>query len=303
MLFSTPILLSDTRNRYGVVEVQKNDSTKRKTESDMHLLRDYLEEVGETRDIELIPVKELDVHFGNFLLNVRKIKDGSQYGPSTMVGFMSSFNRYLRSKGISYQVNKNVEFQYSSVALRTKLSQLKALGLGAKLTNEENKELTEQDIEKLFQVGEVGLHKPDALINFLYISIMYVLGIKHRTELRNLNWGDIQMYVYDDGLEYLAHVKDHKSNRGSRDLVIPGIGLRNLKPKIYSNVNKLQCPVEAYKLYASKRPNSMADPHSPFFLAVSWKTPSADQEWFKAQPMGKNRLCSLIKNLIRKSRL
>lgn len=292
------ILFLDGQHKNEVIEATQSTNTKKKTEFDMHLLKNYLEEIGETRDIEFIPVKELDVHFGNFLLNVRKIKDGSQYGAASVVGFVSSFNRHLRGKGIPYQVNKCLEFQYSAAVLKTKTAQLRAVKV-----SKESKELSKPDIEKLFHIGELGLHRPDALINFLCVNIMYVLGVKNYNRLRNLKWGDIEMHLTKDGVQYLTHAKDHDSSPRSGDLIIAGSGLKNLKTKIYSHENKAECPVEAYKLYASKRPHSMAYPHNPFFLAVCARNPKDGQAWFKGQPMGVNTLRILMKNLRRKSKL
>ena len=283
----------------GIEGATRSESTQRKTKHDMELMKDYLKTVGENREMEAIPLNELDVHFGKFLLSVRK-QDGSLYGASSMMAFVASFNRYLRDKkGYPYQVTRGIEFKYSQSALNRKLTELKTLGLGVRKASEDNK-LNFSDVENLFQIGEIGLHNPKAVMKFLYVSIMCGLGIKHCAEMYRLKWGDIVFCVKDDGMEFLTHVKDVKPIMDSEtsDMIV----MSGTKPKIFGNTNKARCPIEAYKLYACKRPVSMNDPHSPFFLSVVAKHSEVGQAWYSNQGMGKNSAGSLLKELIRKSR-
>ena len=61
-------------------------------------------------------------------------------------------------------------------------------------------------------------------------------------------------------------------------------------------------PVQVYKAYKDKRPENMLKPDSPFYLAVNnFKTEgelkSEGPKWFKYQPMGVNKLNSLVKEM------
>ena len=54
-------------------------------------------------------------------------------------------------------------------------------------------------------------------------------------------------------------------------------------------------PVHVYKMYKEKRPPSMLEPDSSFHLSVNYlktETPASveGKNWFKAQPMGVNKL-------------
>ena len=284
----------------GLEAAPRSESTERKTKHAMQLLKDYLKIAGEKREMESIPLNELDVHFGKFLLSVRK-PAGSLYGASSMTGFVGSFNRYLRDKkGYLYQVTRGLDFKYTQSVLNRKMTELKALGLGVKKASEDSK-LNFSDVEKLFQMGEIGLHNPKAVINFLYIIIMCGLGIKHCTDMYRLKWGDIVLCVKDNGLEFLTHLKDVKLILRSETL--DKIVMSETKPKIFGNPSKARCPMEAYRLYASKRPVTMNDPQSPFFLSVVTKNPEVGQTWYNNQGMGKNLTGILMKELVRKSRL
>ena len=54
-------------------------------------------------------------------------------------------------------------------------------------------------------------------------------------------------------------------------------------------------PVKAYHLYASKRQEQMNSADSPFYLAVNYtKLAQSSKPWFKAAPMGINKLNSYM---------
>ena len=273
-----------------------SEYTERKTKTDMQLIKDYLLAVGETRGVETIPLKELDIHFGKFLLNVRK-QDGSRYGASSLHAIVASFNRYLGDKRNQYRVSKGSEFKYSQSVLNQKLTELKSLVV--QNACEDNK-LKPDDVEKLFQLGEIGLHNPKALMQFLYISIVCGLGVKRGAQMYNLKWGDIVLCVMDNGVEFLTHVKfvDPLIDSQTSDLIV----MNGSKPKVFGNAKKNRCPLEAYKLYASKRPVTMNAPNSPFLLSPVSKSRKVGQAWFTCRCIGINAAGGLMKELIRKSR-
>ena len=79
-----------------------------------------------------------------------------------------------------------------------------------------------------------------------------------------------------------------------------------MKPFIYQNktVESVERgPVQVYKAYKEKRPENMLQPDSPFYLTVNYFKTEGDlksegSKWFKSQPMGVNKLNSLIKEMI-----
>ena len=63
-------------------------------------------------------------------------------------------------------------------------------------------------------------------------------------------------------------------------------------------------PVQAYHLYASKRPEQMKADDSPFYLAINYtRVANSSKPWFKAMPMGSNKLNSLMKTMAEKAGL
>ena len=110
---------------------QQNENTKRKTVSDMRLFKAFCASRGEYRAIESLQPVELDTLFGNFLINVKKQK-GEEYEPSSIRGFLSSLDRYLKGNRYPHTVIKNNLFPHTNEALKAKMKALKAQGYGNK---------------------------------------------------------------------------------------------------------------------------------------------------------------------------
>ena len=160
----------------------------------------------EFRKIEEIPIPELDSLFARFLLGTKKVKTHEEYESSTLRGFNSSLDRYLRQHGCNYTLVKNSLFPQSNAALVAKQKNLKAQGLGNR-PNEAD-ELTDTDIEQLFHEGCFGVNNPEALINLLHLNFSLVLGMRGGKEQKQIKWRDIQIEVDEDGDEYLVHKRE-----------------------------------------------------------------------------------------------
>jgi len=84
---------------------------------------------GEYTEIENMTAENVNEKFSTFLLSVTK-KDGKEYEPSTLRGFMCSLDRYLRQRNSKKNVNSGPEFSKCRTILKSKQKQLKALGYG-----------------------------------------------------------------------------------------------------------------------------------------------------------------------------
>ena len=185
----------------------------------------------------------------------------------------------MRQHGCNYTLVKNSLFPQSNAALVVKEKNLEAQCLG----NRPNKadELTGTDIEQLFHEGCLGVHNPEALINLLHLNFSLVLGMREGKEQKQLKWRDIQIEVDEDGDEYLVH----KRERAIKTHTIQDIrNVRKFKHKAWNSDLPERCPVNAYRLYASKRPPSMCEPDSPFFLVVIAKIQIKVSNGLRNQP-------------------
>jgi hypothetical protein len=86
------------------LDENENENTNKKTLSDIRLFKSYLVNTGENTEIENMTAENLNEKFSTFLLSVTK-KDGTEYEPSTLRGFMCSLDRYLRQRNSNINVN------------------------------------------------------------------------------------------------------------------------------------------------------------------------------------------------------
>ena len=77
------------------IDNEENSNTRKKAKNDMALLSSFMAKEKENRQVEEIPPQELDNYLSRFLLSVRK-KNGDEYEPSTLRGFIASIERYLK---------------------------------------------------------------------------------------------------------------------------------------------------------------------------------------------------------------
>ena len=85
----------------------------------------------ENRQVEEDPPQELDNYLSRFLLSLRK-KNGDEYEPSTLRGFIASSERYLKKCHYSELVITGQNFARTRDALKSKQKHLKRLGKGNK---------------------------------------------------------------------------------------------------------------------------------------------------------------------------
>jgi hypothetical protein len=74
-------------------------------------------------------------------------------------------------------------------------------------------------------------------------------------------------------------------------------------PRVYSRQPANLCPVEAYKLFKSRRPNNCLDRESPFYLAPNSKSKFTSKVWYKALAMSCQRLDALFYCLFKKANM
>ena len=138
----------------------------------------------------------------------------------------------------------------------------------------------------------------------MWLNSTIHFGLRSGKEQGELCWGDVKFKQTPDGKEYLEYsvVRQTKTRTGSgpRDT-------RKIKPRKYSapDLPAKRDPVRVYKFYASKRPESMKTDDSPFYLALNNIQPSSlsVKPWYKVQPIGVNKLSSLLKDMVNEARL
>jgi len=112
-----------------------------------------------------------------------------------------------------------------------------------------------------------------------------------------MKWGDILLKTSADGVEFLEYTEQQTKTRTCAEPK----NIRAFKAKMFSVPGSDRDPVQAYHLYASKRPEQMKSDDSPFYLAINHtRVANPSKPWFKAAPMGSNKLNSLMKTMAEK---
>lgn len=83
------------------IEDQENENTKKKTQQNVALLKEFLTLKNESRTIEEI---QRIYHYGT------KEDNNEDYEPSSLSSLMASFERYLKKKKYGFSIMKDAEF-------------------------------------------------------------------------------------------------------------------------------------------------------------------------------------------------
>ena len=102
---------------------QENKNTRAKTNRDVKLLIDLLRQRGEPRNPKELPPEELNGYLSEFI--ECKKKDGGDYEPSSLRGFISSFHRHLKEPEYSANIIENIAFEQTRDYLQARCKKFK----------------------------------------------------------------------------------------------------------------------------------------------------------------------------------
>ena len=251
---------------------------------------------NETRHVVDIEPGTLDQYVGSFILDIRKA-DGSEYEPDSLTSFHRSINRKLEEFGYPYSLVDSKEFKLSKKVLESKRRELKQKGMG----NRKNvAQVIDEDMEeKLWETKQLGDETAQSLQNTVWYFNAKLLGFRGVQESRQLQWGDLQL-KNRDGEEYIEfNERETKTRHGN------STHLRPFAPKIFPNhSNPSRCPIVWYKKFRDHRPSSMLSDDSPFYLGVVYRlSPTHPNVWYRAQPLGHDKLSSIVKNMSQNAKI
>ncbi|XP_009582861.1 PREDICTED: uncharacterized protein LOC104070485, partial [Fulmarus glacialis] len=284
--------LPDQDERAAELSREQNEKTIRSTQTALRNFREFLisKYPSETREIYVIPCKELDAYLASFFVDARQ-KDGSEYEPNSLANYQCGLERYLKEHRYGYSITRDKEFKRSQEALKQKQIELRCKGKG----NKPHKSM------KLTFADELILRKRGLLRRFL--NLVWLNNTKafgHCTGFHGstLKWGDIRLRVTETGLEYLEWMGPDngdvsaKSKRGGTD------------SRVYATQHSPQtCPVQDYKEYAQRRPPAMRYEDAPFYLSIKPVVNLAALHWYNCQALGKNKLAKMVKTMCEKGNI
>ena len=151
--------------------------------SDLKLFNEFLNSEEEERNIENIRAAEVQQLVKKFVLGARK-KNGVEYEPSSLRGFLQSVDRHLRKKGCRFSLLNDKEFCEVQDIMKKKQKQLKAIGKGNKPNSADA--LTDEEIEEFYRAGVLGNKTPRALLNTVRMNNCIYFGMRPGKEQRGL---------------------------------------------------------------------------------------------------------------------
>jgi len=170
---------------------------KKKTLYDLKLFKEFLTSEDERRELQEIPAAELQQFAIKFVLGVKN-KNGEEYEPSSLRGFLQSVDRFLRKNRCTFSLLNDKEFCELQDILKKKQKQFKAIGKGNKLNSADA--LSDEEIEEFYRVGVLGNNTPRALLNTVWMNNCIYFGMRPRQEQRDLCWEDLELKTNADGL-------------------------------------------------------------------------------------------------------
>lgn len=266
---------------------KRPENTVKKTRYDMNGWGRYFESENEQRNIENIPPEELNVYVCRFLMQAKK-KDGTAYEPNTLTCFVRSLQRYLNDQNSLINIYKDQAFNKAREVLSAKRKEV--VRENAKGNRPQAaRELTADEEDELFRIGEFGYGNPEALQRTVWWLLSLHFGFRARDESRRLKWGDVKLCGDEaNGGEFLVW----QSERGSKTR--DGNGQQRAFSPVAEASNGERCPVRVYKEFTKHRPDEMIVPEAPFFLAINHQRRPENPVWYRRAPLGKNEISKFL---------
>lgn len=308
--------------------------TFRKTEWDVKKLENYVRQsYGDMTPMENMEPTQMNSYLKSFF-ELAKKSDGMEYEPESLIGFMNSFERYLKTKNYPESLLRSETFKEARTILKKKRDLVRSIGKLIRTKTKDTCYLLQFHRNLLKEKGLLNRDNPDCLLAEIYLNNMIYFGefLKEDKAWRgnlNLVWGDMLLERDPhNGLEYLTlatYAKKttrnpptqpgqprttHRTKTGTQTSKLraaaaaaasSSTGIELNCPRVYTRQPPLYCPIEAYKIYRSRRPNNCLDRDSPFYLAPLFKSKNNSKTWYKALAMSCQRLDALFYCLFKKA--
>ena len=212
------------------------------------------------KDHQIIKMKSYDLNMllCQFYMHSRK-SDGTEYEPDSLSTFSRSIQRFLNKNNYKLNILTDKNFAKSREVLASKRKQLKKLGYGNKPNS--TREITEFEIQKLYDEKYFGMTSPSSVQRTVWWFISLHFGFRGRDEARQLAWGDVQLeHDISRGLDFLVWHKERtrKRSTGKENANVLESG------RMYETRDS-KCPIHMYRQFANHRPADALKPESPFF--------------------------------------
>lgn len=122
----------------------------------------FLKERNEKRKLEEIPPEHLNHILSEFIITVKR-KGGDEFEPSSLTGFLCSFDRHLKAFKYPKNLIEDLEFEQILKALKARRRQLKKEGKGN--TPNAAEVITDEEVNILYVKKLLGITTAQVLPN------------------------------------------------------------------------------------------------------------------------------------------
>ena len=286
---SIVILEDDEIEEFQSKQVAKN--TVKGTESAVRRLEAwYNDRYGKElvlSSINKTNASDLLKHFFLEIRDTRKDSLGEEYEPSTLSTYRNGLRRYFleRKDGESFDIGKDEDLKKK---LAAKKKQLKAEGKGNRPHRADP--LDENQMEKLWTTGAVGLKTPRQLLHLVWWNNTRMLGMRGRQEHLNCKVQDFK----DQGNYYEYTERSTKTRTGETD---DPKARRKYNNKIFRGNGDERDAYVALKKYLSHRPEGIDE-----FYLQPIDSPK-ENIWYKKLPMKRDGLANIMKRMAEKAEI
>ena len=199
----------------------------------------------------------------------------------------------LKENDCQFSVTRNREFHQANLVLEGKAKQLRQQGRG-KRPNAATALTTEEE-ETLWQNKKLGNESPRVLSQTMWWILTQHFGLRGRQEHHSMNVEDFTFRLDDNGVEYVTFKEGPTKTRQG------GLNTkrRPVLPKMFAT-GGTRCPVNLFREYLSRRPSEFLST-GPFYLALIDNPQTS--VWYKRQRLGTNSIDSMMRNIIKNSKV
>ena len=231
-----------------------------------------------------------------YVIETRK-QDGGRYPASTLNLLLCGLKRHMKKVNPATPnfLDENDDRFAGLRGTRDVVARkLREDGVGASVKHTAT--ISQEEEAQLWSEGVLGLSSPRALLNAIFFLNGKTLCLRGGREHRALKLSQFT-FGTDDGGDYVVYTENGSKNRSGSYKDKPDDN-KVIKHYADSSLGE-KCYYRVLKLYTSKLPpKTQEDPEAVFYWKPKEKVPlDATAAWFLIQPVGRNTLASMVKNM------
>ena len=275
------------------------ENTKRATSWGIKKFEKWCEKRQLNVDLNSVTSAELNEVLRKFYAEVKSEK-GQPLTPSTLTGIRAAIHRKLTSAPFSRTINilQDKEFLPANKMFEAKCK-LYTKEMNPKPMHKSA--IAAGDMTKLREyfsggLGSTAWTEPERLLEFVWFSICFYFGRRGREGWRELTKQSFGIKKDDSGARYVTEMqteqtKNYQGGSKQKDQSYSDV-------RMYENSSPLD-PVSSFEFYILRlNPNCQA-----LFQTPNKHFKKEGSQWFRNEPLGKNKIAKLMENISLKAEL